>query len=443
MFGGLRIGGSIVSFFNQFMVIALLIVLSAFFSISEISLAASRKIKLRVMAQQGDASAGKVLALQENPGHFFTVVQIGLNAIAILGGIVGESALSPALSRLIGVVYDGPWLESVSFVLSFVVVTSLFVLFADLIPKRLGMIAPERVAVVVVKPIQFFLTVFAPLVWVFDGLANRLIGLFKLPAVRPEDITSDEIVAMAFAGAQTGALLKQEHQLIANVFELDTRTVGSAMTNRESIVFFTLNESEESIRKKLAEQPHGKFPVCESTIDSVVGYVDLKDIFARILSGQKLSLRADPVVRNVLVIPDTLTLFEALDRFRAAREDFAMIVNEYALIVGVLSLQDVMNTVMGELGSTLQEELIVRRDEDSWLIDGITPIEDVMYALAIDAFDGCENYETIAGFMMYMLRKVPKRTDSVIYRDYKFEVVDIDNYRIDQLLVTRATKAGT
>jgi CBS domain containing-hemolysin-like protein len=443
VFGGLRIGGSIVSFFNQFMVIALLIVLSAFFSISEISLAASRKIKLRVMAQQGDGAAGKVLALQENPGHFFTVVQIGLNAIAILGGIVGESALSPALSQLIGVVYEGPWLESVSFVLSFVVVTSLFVLFADLIPKRLGMIAPERVAVVVVKPIQFFLTVFAPLVWVFDGLANRLIGLFKLPAVRPEDITSDEIVAMAFAGAQTGALLKQEHQLIANVFELDTRTVGSAMTNRESIVFFTLNESEESIRKKLAEQPHGKFPVCESTIDSVVGYVDLKDIFARILSGQKLSLRADPVVRNVLVIPDTLTLFEALDRFRAAREDFAMIVNEYALIVGVLSLQDVMNTVMGELGSTLQEELIVRRDEDSWLIDGITPIEDVMHALAIDAFDGSENYETIAGFMMYMLRKVPKRTDSVIYRDYKFEVVDIDHYRIDQLLVTRATKAGT
>lgn len=427
---------------NQFFVIVLLIVLSAFFSISEISLAASRKIKLRVMAQHGDAAAGKVLALQENPGHFFTVVQIGLNAIAILGGIVGESALSPALSQLIGLVYDGPWLESASFVLSFVVVTSLFVLFADLIPKRLGMIAPERVAVVVVKPIQFFLTMFAPLVWLFDGLANRLIALLKLPAVRLEDITSDEIVAMAFAGAQTGALLKQEHQLISNVFELDTRTVGSAMTNRESIVFFTLNESDESIRAKLTEQPHGKFPVCESTIDSVVGYVDLKDIFARILSGQKLSLRADPVVRNVLVIPDTLTLFEALDRFRAAREDFAMIVNEYALIVGLLSLQDVMNTVMGELGSTLQEELIVRRDEDSWLIDGITPIEDVMHALAIGEFDGSENYETIAGFMMYMLRKVPKRTDSVIYRDYKFEVVDIDNYRIDQLLVTRATKSG-
>ncbi|NMF89605.1 hemolysin family protein [Aromatoleum petrolei] len=427
---------------NQLLVIAALIALSAFFSISEISLAAARKIKLRLMADSGDLAAARVLALQENPGHFFTVVQVGLNAIAILGGIVGESALSPAISGVIALAYDGPMLDTLSFVLSFVVVTSLFILFADLIPRRLGMVAPERVAVAVVKPIQLFLVAFAPAVWFFDGLANRLFALFKLPNVRAEDITSEDIVAMAEAGAQTGTLLNQERELIANVFELDTRTVGSAMTNRENIVFFTLNESEESIRTKLTEQPHGKFPVCENAIDSVVGYVDLKDIFARILSGQKLSLRADPMVRSVLVIPDTLTLFEALDRFRAAREDFALIVNEYALIVGLLSLQDVMNTVMGELGSTLQEELIVKRDADSWLIDGIAPIEDVMHALEIDSFEGSENYETLAGFMMYMLRKVPKRTDAVSYGGYKFEVVDIDNYRIDQLLVTRESAVG-
>jgi len=431
------------SFTNQFLVIALLIGLSAFFSISEISLAASRKIKLRLMAQHGDAAAARVLALQESPGHFFTVVQIGLNAVAILGGIVGESALSPAIAQLIGLVYDGPMRESASFVLSFALVTSLFVLFADLVPKRLGMLAPERVAVVVVTPMQWCVIAFAPLVWLFDGAANRLFKLLKLPSVRPEDITSDDIVAMADAGAQAGALLKQEHQLIANVFELDARTVPSAMTPREGIIFFTLNESEESIRTKLADQPHGKFPVCENAIDTVVGYVDSKDIFARILSGQKLSLRADPVVRSVLVVPDTLTLFEALERFRAAREDFAMIVNEYALIVGLLTLKDVMNTVMGDLGSAVEEELIVKRDEASWLIDGITPIEDVMHALAIDEFQDSENYETIAGFMMYMLRKVPKRTDSVSYRGYKFEVVDIDNYRIDQLLVTRAGTDGT
>lgn len=422
---------------SQLLLIGLLIVVSAWLSISEIALAASRKIRLRLLAQQGSVAADEVLRLQENPGHFFTVVQIGLNAVAILGGIVGESALSPAFARLIGIFYNGEYLSAVSSVMAFMLITSAFVLFADLIPKRLAMNAPERVAVMVVGPMRFMVRLFMPAVWLFDGFANWFFKVLGLPGVRPEDITSEEIVAMADAGAQAGALLRQEHQLIANVFELDERTVTSAMTVRDNVVFFTLDESEERIREKLVQSPHGKFPVCEGGIDTVVGYVESKELFARVLAGKKLSLIADPQMHEALVLPDTLTLFEALERFRAAREDFALIVNEYALIVGLLTLQDVMNTVMGDLGGTAGEELIVKRDEASWLIDGVTPVEDVITALGIDEFEDAENYETIAGFMMYRLRKVPKRTDKVEFAGFRFEVVDIDNYRIDQLLVTR------
>ncbi|MDX5363376.1 MAG: hemolysin family protein [Pseudazoarcus pumilus] len=422
---------------SQLFLIGLLILVSAWLSISEIARAASRKIRLRLMAQQGSAAADEVLRLQENPGHFFTVVQIGLNAVAILGGIVGESALSPAFAEFIGLFYTGEYLSAASSVIAFVLVTSAFVLLADLIPKRLAMNAPERVAVIVVGPMRTMVKLFMPAVWLFDGFANWFFRVLGLPGVRPEDITSEEIVAMADAGAQAGALLRQEHQLIANVFELDERTVTSAMTVRDSVVFFTLDESEERIREKLVQSPHGKFPVCEGGIDTVVGYVESKELFARVLAGKKLSLIADPQMHEALVLPDTLTLFEALERFRAAHEDFALIVNEYALIVGLLTLQDVMNTVMGDLGGTAGEELIVKRDEASWLIDGVTPVEDVMAALGIDEFGDADNYETIAGFMMYRLRKVPKRTDKVEFAGYRFEVVDIDNYRIDQLLVTR------
>ncbi len=417
-------------------VIFLLIAVSAFFSLSEISLAASRKIKLRLMAEEGQANAQRVLLLQDNPGSFFTVVQIALNAVAILGGIVGEQALSPYVAAVIAPLYSGALLDSLSFAIAFVSVTGLFVLFADLMPKRLAMARPERVAMVIVRPMQFCMWLFAPLVWVFDGLATRLFNVFGVPAVRTDDITAADIVAMADAGAQTGSLLKQEQQLICNVFELDSRIVPSAMTPRENVVYLTLGESEENIRRKIAEHPHGKFPVCESAIDSVIGYVDAKDILPRIVQGQDLSLRTQPIVRKILMLPDTLSLFEALEHFRDAKEDFALIVNEYALVVGLLTLQDVMSTVMGDLVSPFQEELIVRRDERSWLIDGMTPIEDVMQALAIDEFEDFQNYETIAGFLMYRLRKVPKRTDSVLYRGYKFEVVDIDNYRIDQVLAT-------
>ena len=386
---------------NELLVILLLIAASAFFSMSEISLAASRKIKLRLMAEGGHLNAQRVLALQDSPGHFFTVVQIGLNAVAILGGVVGEQALSPYVSELLRTVYDGPMLGTIAFIVSFVFVTSLFVLFADLMPKRLAMLQPERIAVAVVQPMQVCMWLFAPLVWVFNGAANLIFRWFKLPSARIEDITADDIMAMADAGAQAGALLRQEQHLISNVFELDSRIVPSAMTSRENIVFLTLSESEESIRRKIAEHPHGKFPVCEDGIDSVIGYVDSKDILPRIVQGQDLSLRTQPIVRKVLMLPDTLTLFEALERFRDAKEDFALILNEYALVVGLLSLQDVMNTVMGDLVSPFQEELIVRRDDNSWLIDGATPIEDVMQALEIEVFEGFQNYETVAGVRFF------------------------------------------
>ncbi len=422
---------------NQLFIIGLLIAVSAFFSMAEISLAAARKIKLRVLADDGNERAGSVLALQESPGHFFTVVQIALNAIAILGGIVGEQAMSPHVAELLRPLYDGARLDTIAFLIAFAFVTSLFVLFADVTPKRVAMVRPEAVAMAVVRPIQLCMWLFAPLVWIFDGLADRLFRLLKLPSARAEDITADDIVAMADAGAQAGGLLRQEQHLIANVFELDARIVPSAMTARDSIVFLTLGESEESIRNKIATSPHGKFPVCKDAIDNVIGYVDWKDILPRILDGQPLSLRTTPIVRNLLVLPDSLTLFEALERFRDAKEDFALVVNEYALVVGLLTLQDVMSTVMGELVSPQQEDMIVRRDDRSWLIDGATPIEDVMAALDIGSFEGFENYETIAGFLMYTLRKVPRRTDSVSYGGYTFEVVDIDNYRIDQVLVTR------
>ncbi len=424
-------------------IIALLIVVSAFFSISEISLAASRKVKLRLLAEGGHPNAQRVLALQDSPGHFFTVVQIGLNAVAILGGIVGEQALSPYVVAALRPVYDGPQLDTIGFLIAFAFVTSVFVVFADLMPKRIGMVQPERVALAVVRPMHACIWLFAPVVWVFNGFTDWLFRVLKLPSIRPDDITAADIVAMADAGAQAGMLLKQEQQLISNVFELDARIVPSSMTARDSIVFLTLAETEESIRRKIAEHPHGKFPVCKDSIDSVIGYVDAKDILPRILEGKPLSLRTEPIVRNVLLLPETLSLFEALERFRDAKEDFALIVNEYALVVGLLTLQDVMSTVMGGLVSPLQEDMIVRRDDRSWLIDGATPIEDVMSALDIDVFEGFQNYETIAGFLMYTLRKVPRLTDSVNYAGYKFEVVDIDNYRIDQVLVTRAVEPGT
>jgi CBS domain containing-hemolysin-like protein len=414
------------------LLILFLIAVSAFFSLSEISLAASRKIKLKILADDGDINALRVLKLQETPGTFFTVVQIGLNAVAILGGIVGDAAFSPWFKVLFERFMSPELADQVSFICSFVLVTSLFILFADLTPKRIGMISPEAIAVRVVNPMRFCLMICRPLVWFFNGMANLIFRLFKLPMVR-----NDDIYAVVEAGALAGVLRKQEHELIENVFELESRTVPSSMTSRESVIYFNLRESEDSIKEKISTHPHSKFLVCDGHIDQVVGYVDSKDLLNRVLGNQSLVLSSGVQIRSALIVPDTLTLSEALESFKTAGEDFAVILNEYALVVGIITLNDVMTTLMGDLVGQGQEEQIVARDESSWLIEGGTPIEDVMRVLHIDEFPQSGNYETIGGFMMYILRKIPKRTDFVKYAGYKFEVVDIDSYKIDQLLVTR------
>ena len=425
------------SLLNNFLIIGILVACSAFLSMAEISIAAARKIKLQLLLAEGKLDAQKVLTIQDQAGKFFAAAQIGLNAVAILGGILGQAAFTPYIQYFISRFYNGDMLGTISFVLSFIFVTSLFILFADLMPKRLAMTAPEQVSIRLVRPLLLFIKICTPLIFLINGAANSLFKLFKISTVRNDAITYDDIYAMVDAGAQTGAIHKQEFHLIENVFELESRTVPSSMTSRESIIYFTLKESSDSLKQKIAAHPHSKFLVCDQTIDTVVGYVDTKDILLRMITNQPLAQIYESNIRNVLMIPDSLTLSELLARFKATREDFAAVINEYALVVGVITLNDIMSTVMGDLVSQSQEEQVMQRDENSWLVDGATPIGDVKHALGLEFLPDDENYETIAGFIMYMLRKIPKRTDYVEFAGFKFEVVDIDHYKIDQLLVTR------
>lgn len=421
---------------QPWLIVLVLVAISAFFSLSEISLAAARRIKLTVLADAGDARAAAVLALQANPGYFFTGIQVGVNAVAILAGLFGESLLTPTFTLLLGLLYQGPWLDSISLALSFVVLTSLFILFADLLPKRLAMRAPEQVAMRIIAPMQAFITLCHPLVWCFDALTRRLLRLAGINERTGDDITTDDIQAMVDAGTQAGLLLRNEQQAIDNIFELESRLVTSAMTTRESVSYLTLQDSEDELRTQIMRHVHSKFLVCDDVIDRVVGYVESKDLLNTLLSQQPLALPQSSAVKPVLSVPDSLSLSELLAQFRASREDFAVVLNEYALVVGVVTLNDVMNTVMGDL-VTLNQQQIVRRDDGSWLVDGFTPVEDVMRTLEITHFPDDEHYETIAGFMMYQLRKVPRLTDHVDHAGYRFEVIDVDNHRIDQLLVTR------
>lgn len=428
---------------QSLLVIVALIATSAFFSLAEISLAASRRLRLRQMADEGDARAERVMRIQEQPGHYFTVVQIGLNAVAILGGVVGEGSLSPYFARLFELWLSVEASQNAAFLASFVTIIAVFLVFADLFPKRLGMSSPEHLAVRMVGPMQVLITTFKPLVWFFTVSTDLLFKVLGMPSQRDDKITSADILAMTEAGARAGVLALREQQVIANVFELDTRLVSSVMTSRDRIAWFLRDDPESVLRARIVAEPFSAYPVCEGDIDHVLGYVDAKDMFQRVLSGQPLSFSQGLPLHKALVIPDRLSLTEVLEQFQQAHEDFAIIVNEYSLVVGVITLNDVMSTVMGDLvGVQDEEQQIVKRDENSWLIDGVTPIQDVQRALDIDTLPHDDEYETLAGFLMVMLRRVPKRTDSVSWAGYTFEVMDVDSFRIDQVMVTRGSAAA-
>lgn len=431
---------------SSLILIAALIAASAFFAIAELAVAAARRLRLRQMVEQGELRALRVMAVQDEPGDFFTAIQIGMNTVAILGGVIGEGAFAPLIQSLLTAFsFDGSRVQTISSVASFVIVTSLFILLADLFPKRLGMSAPEQVAIRVVGPMHVFVRLVRPVVWFFKGLTATLFRLLGLPDRRDEGITSDDILAMAAAGAEAGVLAAQEHRVIENVFELDTRLVTSSMTARESIIYLSEDDSEALIRARIDQYPHSTYLVCQGDIDHVVGYVDSKDLLSRAFKGQPISLQAsDGLVKKVMMVPDRLTLSEVLIQFRQAYTDFAVIVNEYSLVVGIITINDVMSTVMGSLVSPMDEEQqIVQRDANSWLIDGVTPIEDVLRALDLDSLPHQDEYETLAGFLMVMLRRIPRRTDKVSWGGYQFEVLDVDSYRIDQVMVTRMAGDGT
>lgn len=426
----------------KILLIIFLIGVSVFLSISEISLASARKLKLQMMVDEGSKNAQKVMEIQESSGNFFTAVQIGTNAVSILAGIVGDGIAAPYIESLIRERFEflSPQASLIGGILSFVIITGLFIEFADLIPRRMAMVAPEKIATVIVNPMSALIKVVKPFIWIFNGIANFIFKLFGVPLAREERITYDDIFAMVDAGAEAGIVQKKEHSLIENIFELESRWVSSIMTTRDSIVYLTISESEESIKEKIANNPHSKFLVCESDIDSILGYVSSKDILPKILGGEIDGLKNIRGLynKNLLVIPNTLTLSEALDRFNEVRDDFAIILNEYGLVVGLVTLNDVINTLMGDIVYQSYDEQIIARGEGSWLIDGATPVEDVKKVLSdIERFPEEDTYETIAGFMMYMLKTIPKKSAVVDFENYTFEVVDVDRFKIDQLLVTR------
>lgn len=431
---------------SRLMILFFLMLMNTFFSVSEIALSSARNLKLQLLADDGNEDAKLVLKLQDKPGDFFAAVQIGANAIAILSGIIGDDILKEPILNIL--TYFNPnYAIKFSFlgnIISFLVITFIFVEFADFIPKKLGIIYPETISIKIVSSMNMVIKIFKPIIRLIDGISVAIFKIFGIKNEKIDMITQDDIVALVDAGAEAGIVRKKEHSLIENIFELETRWVTSIMTTRDDITYISMNDSEEEISATIINNPHTKFLVVGENLDEILGYINSKDILPALLNEKQSSLKAirDRYNKNLLVIPNTLTLSETLDKFNEAKDDFAIILNEYSHVTGLVTLNDVITTLMENVVYEKEEDLqIIKRDENSWLIDGITPLEDVKKALdSIEEFPEESSYETIAGFMMYMLKMIPKKGAKVEYENFIFEVVDVDSFKVDQLLVIRKNK---
>nr|WP_246495118.1 hemolysin family protein [Ameyamaea chiangmaiensis] len=415
-----------------------LIGVSILISMSEISFAAARDARLRSRAEAGDPRAVRFLQLRRNSGQVITVLQICLNAVGILGGIISSELIAPPLAGILAGLHVAPAAaEHIASGLSFIGVTGLFVLFADLLPKRIAMNAPDKVALDVGWFPAFALKLLYPIVLIFSRISDAVLKLMNIPAASAiEPVTPEDLRAILAAGTASGVLLEQEHQMIQNVLALQDRSVSSAMTPRDEIVYLDLQETVESQRDKVRARPYSRYPLCDGGLDNVIGSIRAEDVLVVAVGVHRESDIAR-LRRDVLSLPDTLNLWDTLAQFEAHGAGFALIVNEYGLVVGLITYKDIMGALMDGLANPFEEQAIVRRDEHSWLIDGAAPIGDVMRELGIDTLPGSGNFDTIGGFVMHRLRRMARKADRVNDLNFRFEVVDVDGFRINQLLVTR------
>lgn len=435
-------------FLLGFLALFLLIAFSILISLSEISFAAAREVRLRSRAEAGDKRAQAFLALRRNSGQVITVLQICLNGVGILGGIVSSEMLSPPCGDLLRYwgLPDGLAEKSGS-TISFIMVTGLFVLFADLLPKRIAMNAPDKVALSIGWFPKLALQVLYPFVWIFSKVSDAVLRAMKIPAASAvEPVTPEDLRAILAAGTASGVLLEQEHQMIQNVLGLQDRSVTSAMTPRDEIVFLDVQDNAENNHEKVRAKPYSRYPLCDGGLDKVIGSIRSEDVLASVVDPTGIpdgaTARTNPIFRmrrDVLSVPETLNLWDTLAQFDTHGVGFALIVNEYGLVVGLITFKDIMGALMDGLANPFEEQAIVRRDENSWLIDGAAPIGDVMRELHLIELPDSAQFDTIGGFVMHRLRRMARKADRVDDGGFRFEVVDVEGFRINQLLVTRLT----
>lgn len=424
-----------------------LILLNGVLAMSEIAVVSSRKARLQRLADDDSPGAQSALALSNEPSTFFSTVQVGITTVGILSGAIGETALADPLTVwLSNFALIEPYARGIALTVVVVGLTYFSVVVGELVPKQLGLRAPEKIASLIAPPMNMLARVARPLVWLLSASSSFLLRIMGAGSKEEPSVTDEEIRALMGQGAEAGVFHESEQAIVSNVMRLDEQRIGAIMTHRTDIYVLDLDEPEVEIRKRIAESPYTRLVVCRDGLDHIVGILRTADLLKDALAGKPLAVEQS--LRPPLYVPEGVTTTHLLENFRKARQQFALIVDEYGELQGLVTLTDVLTSIVGELPSSdiHEEQDIVRREDGSWLIDGSVTIERLKSMLEIeDDLPGEEEnaFNTLGGFVMYVLGHIPAVTNRFEVAGCRFEVIDMDKNRVDKVLVARIAQPAT
>jgi putative hemolysin len=424
----------------EILIILFLIVLNGLFSMAEIALVSSRKTKLEIASKNGDKRATAALALANSPGKFLSTVQIGITLISILTGIYSGDTFKGYLIPIFqNFEHLAQYEETLAVFIITVILTFVTLIFGELVPKRVGMAKAEEIAMYAVKPMSIVSLITSPFIWLLSKTSDLIFKIIGLK-VNDNSVTEEEIKTLMQEGATGGTIEEIEHEIVQNVFHLGDRRITSLMTNINEVTFLDLDDDFEINKEKIIDKKHSVYPVCQDGINDMRGLLYIKDLLGKDLNYELQKLETN--LRTAIYIPENNHAYQVLEKFQEERKHFGIIVDEYGNVVGIVTMNDILDALVGDISETNEFEFeITEREDGSFLIDASLPFDDFLNEFEIDLPTRKEytGFDTMGGFALHILQEIPSTGDTFDWGDFEFEIVDMDKNRIDKMLVTKKT----
>ncbi len=425
----------------EIFIILLLILLNGLFSLSELALVSVRRARLAVLERKGIKGATAARVLSDDPHRFLPTVQVGITLVSVLTGVFGGARIASHLQAWLETFPQiATFAESLALAAVVIVTTYLTLVLGELVPKQLALRAPELMACRVAGPVAMLSRVVGPAVWLLGKSSAAVMLLFGLKRVSRQSVTEEELKALLIEGEQSGVLEMEERDMIERVLRLADKPVRAIMTPRTELAWIDRSLPAKAIMAALKAAPHSRLVVCDKSIDNVVGVVQAKDLLDRILGGGELSIGAS--LRQPMIVPDTITALDALERLKSDALGLALVMDEYGSFEGVVTAADVLQAIVGDgSGPDHQEGLSDPAGETTMTLDGMTPVDELKARLHLPDLPAEGSYHTLAGLLLALLRRVPRAGDRIVFGGWRFEVVAMDGRRVDKVQAGREPAA--